>query len=125
MRCIQDKSTILTRRSGGIPALMVGIVAAAPDGPLFKRAMAELQAEGDKEVVDARMDGNRLPQVHALNCLKDIFTNSKLGEASEPYIGGCLNLAASKLESNVFVLKLMNIRTNAHKQADGGSATVD
>lgn len=101
MLCIQDKSSILTRRSGGIPALIVGIVAAAPEGPLLKRAMDELYREANLDVIKSGPEENRLPQVHALNCLKDIFMNSKLGEASEPYIGKCLNLAASKLESNV------------------------
>lgn len=103
MRCIQDKSSVLTRRSGGIPALMVGILTADPEGPLFRRAVEELENEASKEIMNTNVEESRLPQVHALNCLKDIFTNTKLGEASEPFLGSCLNLAASRLESSVYV----------------------
>jgi hypothetical protein len=45
--------------------------------------------------------------VHALNCLKDIFTDARLSSASEPYISDCLDLAASKIESKMLVYSLI------------------
>lgn len=44
----------------------------------------------------------RLPQVHALNCLKDIFTDAQLGPASEPHVSITLEIAAGCLESNLY-----------------------
>ncbi len=46
----------------------------------------------------------RLPQVHALNCLKDIFTDALLGTASEPHIADSLEIAVDCLESKVYFL---------------------
>lgn len=42
-----------------------------------------------------------LPQVHAMNCLKDIFTNTKLGPHTAPFIMSALNLSAERLGSSM------------------------
>ena len=47
-------------------------------------------------------DLESLPQVHALNCLKDIFTDSRFGPSSEIYIADTLDIAASCLESQLY-----------------------
>lgn len=44
----------------------------------------------------------RLPQVHALNCLKDVFTDAQLGPASEPHVAVTLEIAAGCLESKLY-----------------------
>ncbi|OGM51318.1 HEAT repeat protein [Aspergillus bombycis] len=46
-----------------------------------------------------------LPQVHALNCLKEIFTNNKVGAHTEPFIMPALNLSAEQLGSPVWNLR--------------------
>ncbi|KAF2734774.1 HEAT repeat protein-like protein [Polyplosphaeria fusca] len=104
---IQDKSTSITRRSAGIPSLMVGIIAAEPqpEDKLFHGAMRYLIAEASVEAWDANIQESRLPQVHALNCLKEIFTASRLSAASEAYIGNCLDLAARILNSKVWPIR--------------------
>lgn len=48
-----------------------------------------------------------LPQVHAMNCLKDIFTNTQLGPGTEPYIADTLDIAAGCLESDMCVLPIL------------------
>lgn len=64
--------------------------------------MRDLKTEAAKEPTEnANIDGSHLPQVHALNSLKDVFTNTTLSKASEPHMGEALSLAASRLESNV------------------------
>lgn len=40
-----------------------------------------------------------LPQVHSMNCLKDIFTDTKLGRFTEPFIMPALTLSAERLGS--------------------------
>jgi hypothetical protein len=97
---IQDKADAITRRSAGIPALMASIMAADP-GKLFSRAMSDLVAEASVEAKSANIEESRLPQVHALNCIKEFFTTSRLNVASEAYIGQGLELAARTLNSNM------------------------
>jgi len=55
--------------------------------------------------VEARssFEGLDLPQVHALNCMKDIYTNTKLGPHSEVHLPEGLDLAALCLESKMLV----------------------
>ncbi|KAH7558690.1 hypothetical protein BM1_04827 [Bipolaris maydis] len=107
LRSIQDKSDAITRRSAGIPAAMSALLAAEPqtNGNLFPRAMKDLTAETLVEAQSANIEESRLPQVHALNCIKEIFTTSKLSVASETYIGQGLELAAKTLNSPIWPLR--------------------
>jgi hypothetical protein len=70
-------------------------------GPFFQRAMNDLVAETLVEAKSANIEESRLPQVHALNCIKEIFTTSRLSVASEAYIGQGLELAAKTLNSKM------------------------
>jgi Putative death-receptor fusion protein (DUF2428) len=63
---------------------------------LQKIAVSDLQ-ENDKIA--------SFPQVHALNCLKAIFTNNVLGPASEPYIVDVLTIAGHCLTSKVWAIR--------------------
>lgn len=66
--------------------------------------MQDLEAEARSETLVPDSEGSRLPQVHALNCLRSIFIHTGLGQVSERYVGMGLDLAASRLESNMLVL---------------------
>lgn len=46
-------------------------------------------------------DVTNLPQVHAINCLKEIFKSSTLGKKAEAYTAACLQLAADSLNSEM------------------------
>ncbi|GMG25342.1 unnamed protein product [Aspergillus oryzae] len=88
----------LTRRSAGLPALATGILSSNPGGQLFQEVIKELleishlpvQQDDDNQEME-------LPQVHALNCLKEIFTNTKVAAHTEPFIMPALNLSAEQL----------------------------
>ncbi|KAF2025373.1 HEAT repeat protein-like protein [Setomelanomma holmii] len=101
---IQDKAGAITRRSAGIPALMASILA-ADTGDLFSRAMTDLVAEASVEAQSANIEESRLPQVHALNCIKEFFTTSRLNVASETYMGQGLELAARTLNSETWPIR--------------------
>jgi hypothetical protein len=87
---------------------MTGILAAEaqPGGALFARAMKDLVKEASLEAQSSNIEESRLPQVHALNCIKEFFMTSKLSAVSEGHIAEGLELAARSLNSNMCVLHL-------------------
>ena len=99
LACIQAKSTALTRRSAGLPALTTGLLCANPSGPITSRAMHDLQHIAGQPVGVGVT--SELPQVHALNCLKDIFTNTKLGPVTEKYLSQVLAIAVECLDKDL------------------------
>ncbi|PWY74362.1 HEAT repeat protein [Aspergillus heteromorphus CBS 117.55] len=105
-KIIFESASKLTRRSAGLPALVAGILSSKPGGPLFQSVIQDLHeishlpAEHDQSRQDMP-----LPQVHAMNCLKDIFTNTKLGPHTEPFIMPALRLSAERLGSPIWALR--------------------
>ncbi|KAF1925672.1 uncharacterized protein M421DRAFT_423501 [Didymella exigua CBS 183.55] len=107
LRSMQDKAGAITRRSAGIPTLMASIIAAEPEASskLLAHAINDLVNEASVEAQHTNIEESRLPQVHALNCIKEIFTTSKLSLASEAYIAQGLELAAKTLNSNIWPIR--------------------
>ncbi|KAF2996069.1 hypothetical protein E8E13_004007 [Curvularia kusanoi] len=107
LQSMKDKAGAITRRSAGIPTLMASIIAAEPEagGRLLARAMKDLISEASLEAEHTNIEESRLPQVHALNCIKEIFTTSKLSVASEAYIAQGLELAGKTLNSNIWPIR--------------------
>ena len=100
LTCIQQKSEALTRRSAGLPAMITGILAAYTTGNFFDDTLLDLQAIADGPLAGNMENlGLQLPQVHALNCLKEIFNDSRFGPSSEPHIANTLDVAAQCLDS--------------------------
>ncbi|BAE58712.1 unnamed protein product [Aspergillus oryzae RIB40] len=105
-KIIFETASKLTRRSAGLPALATGILSSNPGGQLFQEVIKELleishlpvQQDDDNQEME-------LPQVHALNCLKEIFTNTKVAAHTEPFIMPALNLSAEQLGSPVWNLR--------------------
>ncbi len=101
LQSLRKKGSILTRRSAGLPSLLVGIVTAGPTNQIFKTAFHDLLEESRKEVASRdTYDQQQLPQVHAMNCLTSLFKDTRLGEYSESFVKEALELAASRLESH-------------------------
>ncbi|KAI4724759.1 hypothetical protein E4T49_07502 [Aureobasidium sp. EXF-10728] len=103
--CIQNQTAINTRRSAGLPSLMIDIVVADTKGLLFGRAMSDLTMEGTRPVDKSAESAGGLSQVHALNCIKDIFKNSRLGERTEAHVPQALSLAAECLSSDTWAVR--------------------
>jgi hypothetical protein len=61
--------------------------------------MAELMAIATGPVESSAVDEINVPQVHALNSLKDIFKSTNLGKRSEGYIAESFGLAVESLRS--------------------------
>ncbi|KAF7182913.1 hypothetical protein CNMCM7691_002657 [Aspergillus felis] len=105
-KIIFEAASQLTRRSAGLPALATGIILSKPGGPLFRQVIDELHEIAHLPAEHDRIKQKvELPQVHAMNCLKDIFTNTKLGPFTEPYIMPALTLSAERLGSPIWALR--------------------
>ncbi|RYP79117.1 hypothetical protein DL771_000095 [Monosporascus sp. 5C6A] len=104
LSCIYTQAST-TRRSAGIPALIVGILSANADYPSFDTIMRQLRGIAERPARIAETDGSNLPQVHALNCLKDVFKSSALSKRAEAYLTDCLQLAANSLKSEVWAIR--------------------
>jgi hypothetical protein len=97
--------TINTRRSAGLPALICGVLIGDRTGGLLARAFEDLEAVARQDVDATAAEEGSLSQVHAMNCLKDILKNAKLGERSEPHVPSALQLAADALRSEVWAIR--------------------
>ncbi|KAI9702424.1 MAG: hypothetical protein M1836_000903 [Candelina mexicana] len=103
---IRDQGASFTRRSAGIPSLVIGILLSDGDGHFVKMAISELQREACKPVKKSKSNEEiELPQVHALNCLKAIFTNTKLAEYSESFMPETLRLAIACFGSDEWAIR--------------------
>ncbi|KAK3632475.1 hypothetical protein LTR56_016357 [Elasticomyces elasticus] len=102
---LRNNTTINTRRSAGLPALLCGILVADRNGTLIKQAFDDLEAIARTLVASEAEQEGSLPQVHAMNCLKDVLKNSRLAEASEKYVPVALKLAADALQSSAWAVR--------------------
>lgn len=66
--------------------------------------MGDLRRIAQEPALIARTDGSDLPQVHALNCIKDVFKSSFLSKRAEEHLTEALQLAAASLKSEMCVL---------------------
>jgi len=94
-----------TRRSAGIPSLVIGVLAANSDSPSFKEVFHDLADIAKRPARVVETDGSKLPQVHALNCLRGIFRSSLLSKKAETYLPATLELAAESLKSEVWAIR--------------------
>ncbi|PSR75256.1 putative death-receptor fusion protein-domain-containing protein [Coniella lustricola] len=104
LSCIQTQRST-TRRSAGVPALMTGILASNANAPSFQEVMKTLQQIAAVPAHVTETDGSNLPQVHAFNCLKEVFKSSLLSKSAESYLAECLQLATSSLRSEVWAIR--------------------
>ncbi|OJJ47298.1 hypothetical protein ASPZODRAFT_65750 [Penicilliopsis zonata CBS 506.65] len=105
-KIIFETASKLTRRSAGIPALVTGVLSSTLRGPLFQQVITELlEITGLLAEQSETTQDMELPQVHAMNCLKDIFTNNKLGPRTEAYVMPALTLSAERMGSPIWNLR--------------------
>ncbi|KAL9102416.1 MAG: hypothetical protein Q9163_002437 [Psora crenata] len=106
LACIQQKASAITRRSAGLPSMITGVLSAYPSGDLFNEVVLEMQAIAGEPIDNATEgDAVQLPQVHALNCLKDIFTDTKFGSSSEQHMADTLQMAVACLDCQIWAIR--------------------
>lgn len=89
---------------------MLAAILSTDDPKGFRTAMIELVTKAAELPTgppshEVANDEQRLPQVHALNCLKDIMTNSRFRTVSEQYVNTMLRLAASSLNTSIWAIR--------------------
>ncbi|KAK4227671.1 thyroid adenoma-associated protein [Podospora fimiseda] len=104
INCIMTQAST-TRRSAGIPSLIAAVLSANASSPSFDEVFCNLEEIGKKPVRQAETDGSNLPQVHALNCLREIFRSSLLSKRAEGYLARTLLLAGTCLKSEVWAIR--------------------
>ncbi|KAL3463956.1 putative death-receptor fusion protein-domain-containing protein [Aspergillus heterothallicus] len=105
-KIIFETASKLTRRSAGLPALIAGILLSNPGGPLFQQVVRELQDVAHLPAqLDVRSQTVELPQVHAMNCLREVYNNARLGPHTESFIMPALNLSAERMGSPIWALR--------------------
>jgi hypothetical protein len=102
---LQSKTTINTRRSAGLPSLTCGLLIADKTGQSTSTAILDLTAIARQPVNAGDARESSLPQVHALNCIKDILKNTRLAEHSERFIAHAFLLAAESLRSEAWAIR--------------------
>ena len=103
---IDAQASKVTRRSAGLPAIFNGVL--PPNATdFFNEAILTLMklAEEQTSPGAAHVVIDSLPQVHALNCIKDIVTNSKFRSATESFIFELIELAAKTMSSPIWAIR--------------------
>ena len=102
--CIEEKAAALTRRSAGLPSMIVAILIAHAhlNDDTFNTVVVQLMVVAQSPV-EANTPKNswRLPQVHAMNCLKDALNSTRLGARTERHVEAILRIAAQSLKSEM------------------------
>ncbi|OAL23138.1 hypothetical protein AYO22_06631 [Fonsecaea multimorphosa] len=104
---ITEQASRLTRRSAGLPAMIAALLNPA-DSDSFSSAIDDLMliAEGATDRAHVlQTEDVKLPQVHALNCLKEIMTNSKFAVVVVQHHERIMELAATCLSSKVWAIR--------------------
>ncbi|KAL2863435.1 THADA/TRM732 family protein [Aspergillus lucknowensis] len=105
-KIIFETASKLTRRSAGLPALIAGILLSNPGGPLFQQVVRELHDVAHQPAqLDVRSQTVELPQVHAMNCLREIYNNARLGPHTEGFVMSALNISAERMGSPIWALR--------------------
>ena len=79
--------------------MFTAIMSAQATVPSFEMVMAELMILAGQPPETTNTDGINVYQVHALNCIKEIFKSTTLGKRSEKYIAQGLELAVESMKS--------------------------
>ncbi len=102
-----SQSRTITRRSGGLPFLVVAILSTEKDplAPEFQKVMSRLVACA-KVVESKKSFGLELPKVHAINCIKAILSEARLsGSKSADWLDDVINVSIISFSSTVWSVK--------------------
>ena len=95
------KGSSVTRRSAGIPAILVGLISSTSSNDLLDLSFKDLANIASGAILDSESAAADLPQVHAMNSLRSLFMTTRLNDRTDKYIVPAMELAVPCLESQV------------------------
>ncbi|KAK5052527.1 hypothetical protein LTR84_002391 [Exophiala bonariae] len=101
---IDEQGDRLTRRSAGLPAMFSALLSPG-DPSFFSSAVLKLISLAQATSAKSLEDEQKLPQVHALNCLKEILTTSRFSAIITQFLNPILELAATSLSSSTWAIR--------------------
>lgn len=107
---LQTKTQHITRRSGGLPFLIIAILSSEKNAsrPMLKYTFDTLIEIAEIPILEHE-DKLDLPQVNAFNCIKTLFVESKLSEPCTPYVYPALSLCLKYFTSPVWAMRNCSI----------------
>uniref|UniRef100_A0A3Q2TPU4 tRNA (32-2'-O)-methyltransferase regulator THADA n=1 Tax=Fundulus heteroclitus TaxID=8078 RepID=A0A3Q2TPU4_FUNHE len=108
VKCSDPTSKLCaTRRSAGIPFYIQALLSSEPKSSscsLLKMTMRELIALATPSA-DQNTDGSTVPQVHALNILRALYRDTRLGENVIPFVSDGMQAAVLGFTSPVWAVR--------------------
>ncbi|RKF59454.1 tRNA -methyltransferase non-catalytic subunit TRM732 [Golovinomyces cichoracearum] len=92
-----------TRRSAGIPSIITAIIAVLPKSEFEKTINKLLQITRNE--INSNVDQEQLPQVHALNSLKEIVKSVTTSSKVDAHISACLEVVGQCLNSPAWAIR--------------------
>ncbi|KAA8910201.1 hypothetical protein TRICI_004219 [Trichomonascus ciferrii] len=107
LKLVQTKAQFITRRSGGLPYLITAIITAETKNraDLLKRTFDSLVEIAGWPAIYSGKEKMDLPQVHAFNCIKNLFIESDLSSDSAPHLDRALQLAISSFSNEIWAIR--------------------
>lgn len=109
---IESKHQYISRRSGGLPYLLTGILTGEKKKPdntknseLMGTAFTQLFRISSVEYIPNADEVMDIPQVHAFNCIKHIFIDSQLADESVSYVNQALQLALKNFTNETWAIR--------------------
>lgn len=110
IRLLKTKEQLISRRSAGLPFLFLGVLdAASISGETLAEYMdytmkGLLAIARSSYSVDSE-ETNDIPQVHAYNCMRQIFKDSKLKSGISQFVNDALELSLQHLCNPTWAIK--------------------
>lgn len=100
---VDQQANRLTRRSAGLPAMLASILS-SDDDTAFHHFVDSFIAKSWVTAPD-QTDQQSLPQVHAMNTLREVMINSRFRNTILPHVGNLLTLATKNLGSDIWAIQ--------------------
>lgn len=111
IQLIGTKHQLITRRSGGLPFLLTGILTSYKSRHGQCKALTRETFDclfdiiNNTEEETSKENNFDLPQVNGLNCIKSIINDSQLSAETGQYLIGCLTLCLSHFNNTNWSIK--------------------
>lgn len=106
---VKGKTQFVSRRSGGLPFLITGVLDAFKKGGQIDEPLEHVMRELTNYTQIPLRDEDRaktgFPQVHAFNCIKHLFLDSMIYSSAKKYLNDTLSLALDNIESTEWSIK--------------------